>query len=148
MFEETWYVLNILKFIKIYLVSNIWFMLENVTCTLQKKVHSVAFYYDILYMYVIFIWPIRSYKTIFIWPIRSYMLRYLIFLNLKNLFIQLCWIFTAVWALSSCGKQGLLWLWCDGLLVVVAFRCRAWGLGWMGFSICGTWTPVAATSKI
>ena len=43
-----------------------------------------------------------------------------------------------MWAFSSCGERGLLFIVVHGLLIAVASRCGAWALGRVGFSSCGS----------
>ena len=45
----------------------------------------------------------------------------------------------SVWAFSSCGNQGLLFLVVHGLLIVVASLVEEHTLGCAGFSSCSSW---------
>ena len=61
------------------------------------------------------------------------------FLNFTYLFLAMLHLHCFVWAFSSCGNQGLLFLAVHGLLIVVASLVAEHTLGCMGFSSCSSW---------
>ena len=46
--EDAWYDFSFLKFTKVWFVTKMWSILENVPCTLEKKVYSSAFGWNVL----------------------------------------------------------------------------------------------------
>ena len=51
-----------------------------------------------------------------------------IYLFILLIYFWLRWVFVAVWAFSSCGERGLLFVAVRGLLIVVAFLAVEHGL--------------------
>ena len=117
---------------------------KKVWCSLQRGVWNLggkkrSFYSLILSRVVLIQSWLPSVNMLFRFVRRRAIIT--IFFKFVYLFIyQLCWVFTAVWAFSSCGEQKLLsdcdaWAsHCSGFSC-----CRAWSLGCSGLSSFGTW---------
>ena len=59
---DSWYNFNPLKYIETFLCPNMWSILENVPCTLEKNVYSAAFD-EILKILIKFIWLSVPFKA-------------------------------------------------------------------------------------
>ena len=59
--------LKLMSTLKLVLWPNIWSALENVPCVLEKNVYCVAVGWNVLYMFVRFIWSAALFKSAVYW---------------------------------------------------------------------------------
>ena len=76
---------------------------------------------------------------IFLGEVSDQIFRLIFFKNSNTFFFFLFGLRCCVWAFSSCGERGLLFVAVHGLLIAVGSLVQSMGSRHMDFSSCGAW---------